>query len=259
MMRNPAWVVHGIVWRSLDQPVGVPVHRRVCRGDLVLLASVSRMHTPEAVRFPPETEPRRLDDNRTWQRQEAEAALRHSTLLNGYSAAGGVLPFYYGCIVGSCAGLTDLLAQNAGRYRALLRRVDGCTEIHIVVRSKTGSVRAPEQREHAGGEAETARLRTARKLREVAKSTMLQSLIGAVAPLAREVIEGPLRPARPDLMLEAELLVSRRMLRRLTELVKSYALHLEGLDCVVEITGPWPPYAFGHPAGLQTKSVTNEE
>lgn len=148
-------------------------------------------------------------------------------------ACSAVLPFRFGSVVADRSALASLLAPIAPSVSRALEHVRDCVQFTLRVYGRA----APPPKSTRGGGPGTrfmnARLR-AQRVPEIADVT------AKVGPLVRAMrVE---RHDRGPLLASVYHLVPRADARRYRAAVAAASRELDGVR--VEMTGPWPPYAF---------------
>ncbi len=250
------WVVHGASWQSTDCPDWAPPHRRIEYEDLVLIASAER-GLPEGCAAD-RMQGSAKTAHEEWEALEADAALRHSDILLAYMQAAGVVPFHFGATFDTCQSMTSLLQANAQHYRACLKKVSGCAEFSIrasmlgryqpdVATHSEAFPRSlwngPRSTKSSGvnasqrcGEAFMGGLREA--------GATLQSMVDTVFPMARETCCAKDDGLSDLPKLDLVLLIPWRNVAAFTATVRAQIPVLASLSVDLQLSGPWPPYAF---------------
>jgi hypothetical protein len=143
-----------------------------------------------------------------------------------------VLPFRFGSSVADAKTLRSLLEPLALSIARALDHVQGCVQVTMRVYGRAAPIRSP--RASGPGTRFLLRLALSRRVPEVLP------IAKATSSHVRDVrVE---RHATPPLVASVYHLVPREHLAAFRAAVASASRELRGVR--VEVTGPWPPYAF---------------
>jgi len=181
---------------------------------------------------------------------EVEAVLAYEKVVEYYFEAATVVPMRYGCWLRGPAEVAALLREHGAEYDALLRQLEGFTEMGVQLLSGESAVAntagpPPALRQHHGDATGAAYLSSRKRhyrssdRRANQQNEVIDSLCGALAgSFARRKVESPLAGAH---LLSVYFLVPRMQVARFRDLVQAYGAAAEAK---LLLSGPWPPYNF---------------
>lgn len=192
-------------------------------------------------------------------------ARRHEAVLEDIMRHGPVIPARLCTLFSSADALAGSLGESAERLDETLRWLDGrqewgvkvyCDEarLHVLVGSADAQALALEASAAAASAGQAYVLRKQRDARvaEVVAARIDEALDEVMAALALAVIDTRYRPTlteaatgrREAMVLSAALLVEDYARDDLHAIAAELAERLAPEGIAVELSGPWPPYAF---------------
>ncbi len=225
-----ALALHGILGEGAARCADAPPHALVAAGALTAIVSDA---------------PGGLDS----QDGAVAAALAHDALLSAYHAQTTVAPVRLGICFSDSHELCAALEADAGRYAAMLARLEGRSEYGVTLEAAQTEA-APAGRGQAdsgrGFLAAKAGQRTAKRARGQQTSDLAQQ----IAELAVARADGvTLRQARPGRPLALACLLDQRSADALARALDPLAERARGLGLTLALRGPWPPYSFAAEGG----------
>lgn len=224
-------LLHGIVARTVPEPLSAPKHLRIAAGALSALATP----VPDGME----------DADRSLQ-----AALRHHELLSAYALRFDVLPVRFGAAFAGTSGLAAALARERKAFQSGLARLKGRVEYLLWVRPGQDTAPnpvAPTKPVEASvtGRGFLARKRAARDDARTRAAGRLAFANGVPESLDRAGIAcQPMPPRGRDELARYALLIDRSAEADLLCLAKALGRVADALGLSVGLRGPGPCYAF---------------
>jgi hypothetical protein len=182
--------------------------------------------------------------------QLAEAALAHNRILLAALEAGDVLPVRFGTVLPDAAAVCRLLRERAGWFGARLGDIAGAVEyaLRVEERGAAGSCapRTPARPEDGRAYLRARRdARADRRAHAARRTAFVRDLASRLSALSNSG-PLPLRPgsAAPSRLADLTFLVRRAEVAPFLDRARSLAGPAEALGLSIELSGPWPPYAF---------------
>jgi hypothetical protein len=180
----------------------------------------------------------------------AELARKHDEVIRAVAEQLTVLPLRFGTVVPDDAAAERLLAERAGRARALLEELRGRREWGVRV---TIDERAVEQAGATEPERTAARptgteylagRRAALDAAQQRRERTTAVLTEAFQALAKHSSDSVRRDGREGLLLDGAFLVAVAEEEPFHAEVRVLTERLGEQGLLLETTGPWPPYSF---------------
>lgn len=149
-----------------------------------------------------------------------------------------LVPMRYGSVFPDCAAVQDWLRRNAETYRALLSRLDGCSEIGVRILLPAPPATPPAPADSGLAYLQARRRAYAAEAEQLAQGqACAETLRAALAPWTRE-----LREEQRDNLLSLYFLVPRETV----SLCRGNVAAIQGRAPCAELlfSGPWPPFNF---------------
>ncbi len=234
-------LLHGLVRPGTPRPEGAPKHLRLRAGPLVALATPS-------------------DLDPTTEKDTLAIAMVHNSVLSSYATGYDVLPARYGS---AHSGIPALLSHVEAETDGLLHhleRLSGHAEFALALerqaRSASNGAAAPggpgphEPGDAvSGGRAYLARRRAERDTRAGRghdRDAWIAALLGRVRACVTAIAPAA---AKPDRIAALSLLVARRNVNTLAQVLSDEAARASEFGLRIVLTGPWPAYSFCDPGG----------
>jgi hypothetical protein len=177
---------------------------------------------------------------------DADGVTAHNSVVQAaLDCAGTPVPLRFGHWFEDADAVAAAIAQDAGRWTAMLRRIDGCIEYGVHIASSEGTQAARDvhaAEAHTGSEYMAALAQrhagaAERRLREEMLCAWMLEWAGALVRESRTE-----RPAAAGACATMAHLVQRRDAEEYERMMQ-HARDARA-DLRIVVSGPWPPYSF---------------